>query len=477
MLYSDYLKMQKNANKGAVSGVPNSPTSYTAPQVTYGSMLGAVSPYSAQGTGQPTAGLYGNYINSQAVANGGNNMAPSYSSGVADQVKYSSAPSTVGGNVTYGNSTPNSVGDGTGDQNGNGGVKYSDNTAGDQNGENTGNVGQVSTPVRTDGIYGDYLAQREKAISDAQNSYAAFTSRYGTQAEQMAQSGMTGSGYSDYMKSRAYTQMRDETQAANATYAENVRRADATIREAYANDLIGFNNGTYTEADIDALATKNSYSAEQVEGLRSAAAEYTKKAQDDYFYTLKEKVTAGTLTLDEILSATERNDISTDHRDTLVNEIIPNMYKDSEGKIITREEAQKKLDKVMKEFGDSSEVYKNATKQYNNLFGAGATISQDEIKYTFFGSDGLKDNELESVGNNFNVKVRGKTYHLESKGLVKKWSGAALFAKAEGYNTDTMFKYGSGLYFYRDGKVYEIGTRAHSYSEDVKNLLKVLNGG
>ena len=483
MKYSEYLKIQRannTANNGTVAqNQPIYSGGYSAQPVSYSSMLGAVSPYSSQGNGQQSAGIYGNYINAQALANSGNNVVKNAGMSGAGMVGYSSVPTSYSGNVTYGSGTQSS-GSGTVDSAGNNGVTYGDaakvngdNTATDTGAGNRNSVATENTPVRTDGVYGDYLAQREKAISDAQNSYAAFTSRYGTQAEQMAQSGMTGSGYADYMKSRAYSQMRDETQAANATYAENVRRADATIREAYANDLIGVNNGTYTEADIEALASKNGYSTEQVEALKNAAAEYTKNAQQSQYRTLIEKAKSGVLTINELISEYENKSISDDHLNVLANEIIPNMYKDSEGKIITREEAQKKLDEVMKEFGDSSDVYKNATKQYNNLFSNSGIAPQDSIS----GLGNVSTDELEESGNNFSVTIDGVKYHLESKGDAGRWNGATDYAKERGFNTDTLFRYNNKIYFYRDGKVYEIGTRENSYKNDLSNLLKVLNGG
>ncbi len=66
---------------------------------------------------------------------------------------------------------------------------------------------------------------RERGVVDARSSYEQSKASYGTNAEAMGSMGLSGSGYSDYLNSKAYAQQRAETQAANA-------QADASKREA-----------------------------------------------------------------------------------------------------------------------------------------------------------------------------------------------------------------------------------------------------
>ena len=76
----------------------------------------------------------------------------------------------------------------------------------------------------------------ERAAVDAQNSYRKNLSVYGARAEALAGAGLAGSGYADYLDSKAYATMRGEVQAAraqefaakqNADYIEGQAKLDA----------------------------------------------------------------------------------------------------------------------------------------------------------------------------------------------------------------------------------------------------------
>ena len=91
--------------------------------------------------------------------------------------------------------------------------------------------------------------ERERGVVDARSSYEQNKASYGANAEAMGSMGLSGSGYSDYLNSKAYAQQRAETQAANA-------QADASKREArYTEDQARL------KADSDYY--QNKYNAEQ----------------------------------------------------------------------------------------------------------------------------------------------------------------------------------------------------------------------
>lgn len=91
--------------------------------------------------------------------------------------------------------------------------------------------------------------ERERGVVDARSSYEQNKASYGANAEAMGSMGLTGSGYSDYLNSKAYAQQRAETQAATA-------QADASKREArYTEDQARL------KADSDYY--QNKYNAEQ----------------------------------------------------------------------------------------------------------------------------------------------------------------------------------------------------------------------
>ena len=102
---------------------------------------------------------------------------------------------------------------------------------------------------------------RERAEADAQAAYLQNKATYGANAETMAQMGLTGGGYSDYLNSQAYAQKRADMQTAQAneaalkqqaqtTYAEGIRALDKgwmeynetqnASKKATYNQLLGY---------------------------------------------------------------------------------------------------------------------------------------------------------------------------------------------------------------------------------------------
>ena len=170
---------------------------------------------------------------------------------------------------------------------------------------------------------------RERDIADSRSSYEQNKATYGANAEQMANMGLTGSGYGDYINAQAYATQRAEQQAANANadtakqnaqyaadqaklaaeqqansdklnaelnYAENVANNDAAIaqyrqqkeeeakakaeqeeaeRKAYYAELLGYaNNGSYTQEQLAQLGAQYGLSEEQLKSLDDAALTY-----------------------------------------------------------------------------------------------------------------------------------------------------------------------------------------------------------
>ena len=170
---------------------------------------------------------------------------------------------------------------------------------------------------------------REREIADSRSSYEQNKATYGTNAEQMADMGLAGSGYSDYINSQAYATQRAEQQTANAdadtakqnaqytadqaklaavqqansdklnaelNYAENMANNDAAIaqyrqqkeeeakakaeqeeaeRKAYYAELLGYaNNGSYTQEQLAQLGAQYGLSKEQLKSLDDAVLTY-----------------------------------------------------------------------------------------------------------------------------------------------------------------------------------------------------------
>lgn len=75
-------------------------------------------------------------------------------------------------------------------------------------------------------------AAKERAAVDAQASYAQNMASYGTNAENLAQMGLQGGGYSDYLNAQAYAQKRADVQQANVTEQAAKAQNNATYEDA-----------------------------------------------------------------------------------------------------------------------------------------------------------------------------------------------------------------------------------------------------
>lgn len=83
---------------------------------------------------------------------------------------------------------------------------------------------------------------KERATVDAHADYEQSKATYGANAETMAQMGLTGGGYSDYLNAQAYAQKRDDIQHANVVEAATKQGADT----AYSDKISKLNKA---EAD------------------------------------------------------------------------------------------------------------------------------------------------------------------------------------------------------------------------------------
>lgn len=106
---------------------------------------------------------------------------------------------------------------------------------------------------------------RQRAIVDAQSGYMQNLASYGANAEQMADAGMQGGGYSDYLNAQAYAQKRSDVQQANAQAAYENQAAEGTY-QGYINSL----NQQLAQKALDdqRIADQREYEQKQTEDER-----------------------------------------------------------------------------------------------------------------------------------------------------------------------------------------------------------------
>lgn len=97
---------------------------------------------------------------------------------------------------------------------------------------------------------------RQRAIVDANSSYQQNIAGYGAKAEAMANMGLTGSGYSDWLNASAYAQNRGDVQAANAQ-SETAKREAKYIADQTKNQADTTYNDAVFKAEADYLDTVN----------------------------------------------------------------------------------------------------------------------------------------------------------------------------------------------------------------------------
>lgn len=155
-------------------------------------------------------------------------------------------------------------------------------------------------------------AAKERAAVDAQASYAQNMASYGANAESLAQMGLQGGGYSDYIDAQAYAQKRADMQQANALEQQTKTQNNATYEEAlseinksgieykekqaekkdgiYASLWEGAINpdSGYTEESVASIGREYGLSEEQITELQGIVAQTKEKREAEKQAAIKQ---------------------------------------------------------------------------------------------------------------------------------------------------------------------------------------------
>lgn len=288
--------------------------------------------------------------------------------------------------------------------------------------------------------------ERQRANVDAQNAYHHAMPTYGTTAASLSALGLTGSGYSDYLDSKAYGQMRADMNAANRTKQLAVNDAATVKNTAYANadaTYMGYleqkeanrknvlnsmyeNLDSLTDADIDAIAKINGIDASDVEYIKSQK-------------TNKVKSEAGTVTFDDT--------------------------SESDAKIA--------LDEIGKTLGTDSEEYKVLEEKYE------ATYNPKTSAGVKFSGNMFSRIRADVKGDNFEVKDSdGKVYNVQNGGKVGETdadSAVLGFISSGKVKDNEVFEYKGGLYMRVGTDIIRIAARPTIYQRQYQELLDYIN--
>lgn len=258
--------------------------------------------------------------------------------------------------------------------------------------------------------------ERERSVIDARSSYEQNKATYGAQAETLANMGLTGSGYSDYINAQAYANQRAETQNANAnaeqtknnanyvadnakleieqnagqsnlsaetTYAENMANNDAAIaqykqqkeeekKSTYSELLNYANNGTYDSEQLKSLADKYGLSEADINNLTGAAEAYkNNKYKENYANALDNIAQYGSQLDNNYLDNMYKMDlISKEQYEELKSQLSNKIKEDMDNSIssgdATGESIQATIDNVEKYFSEGKITTEQRQSIYNN---------------------------------------------------------------------------------------------------------------
>lgn len=324
------------------------------------------------------------------------------------------------------------------------------------------------------------LSQKSKAddqykrdILNAQNTYDQSKSAYGTKAASLSNMGLTGSGYSDYLDSRAYGQMQADKNAArdtrqnaynqlDAKYMDYLNQKETASKNAYIS-MLGTITADTPLSEIENFANAYGLSPEQIETLKTAREDRIKTYLDTNDYTVD--------TLKRLLGEDHASysDYLTKLQGT-VGSIDSSWFSDEEtGELVSKQKAQEVLN-GLKDYGLTEEQMQKAQEVLD------ATYAISSGGSVTFNRDGGADRPG-TDGNNISVKDGdGKKYRVQYSGENDESGAVKKAAEARGLKEGDVFMYKDKVYVIQDGKCYGIEKRDNAYAGHWSALLDKLKG-
>lgn len=311
---------------------------------------------------------------------------------------------------------------------------------------------------------------KERAMIDAQSSYAQNRATYGTNAELLAQMGLTGGGYSDYLDAQAYAQMRSDVQQANATYSSTTAQNEANYRD-YVNSI------------NQKLAEKALYEAEEEQNSASSVESSSKTLLQD--------------ALSNIMSGSA----NMDYIDAL--KILGMTDEDYEtAKAYYNDYTQKQGISSIEQAIETSDL-KSAEEMIDSAVANGTMDEDTKYKYYYDMAVKTVNNCMEKKDEDGNIKAPTKEDILECARIIEMsknvgnltdgdyanalkylYENAGKSLPGETYSVSYHKNYHGGTLYVSllnitfNGKTYEIDTRVNKeLDEDTEKILTGINGG
>lgn len=356
--------------------------------------------------------------------------------------------------------------------------------------------------------YSDYLDQQAYATQRAETQNAnAQAEATKLAAEQQANSDKLNAelSYAENMQDNAEKLAQYQQQKAEEAKAEEEQK-----KQYYAALLTSANTGEYTSEQIASLGAQYGLDEVQISQLQAAADKY-KSDQQSLSYTealqmisdygadldvsyLETLLNTGSVSQEQYnqliaqysKELVESGDVATEDTDKIddlhqsgqISDADYNKQKEQwNSQIDTSDaffnsgsmsatEAKKQLDKIINNKWTSEENKKALQKTYDRLY----KVVTNDVQFNndggwwIFGSTNMDD-----VGNNFSVKDgSGFIYRIESGGQE---TDPMIVSLAKDVAEGAVFGLRGNVYYKKNGKVYKIQQRAHSYDDHYSKLV------
>lgn len=246
---------------------------------------------------------------------------------------------------------------------------------------------------------------KARAMANAENAYAQNKATYGTNAETLAQMGLTGGGYSDYLQAQAYAQKRADAQAATAQEIASKSNNQAT----YQQYIQAMNEKLADKILYDErLADQRKYQEEQTKA--ESDREYTKNIYNTLWSAVQDTNT--TYTPESIKALGEKAGLSNEDITTLTNMLNATLARKTEEEKKTQEEEEKVKNEA---FAKSS-----------------SAVAADTISY-IVANNGGQSEYIESLKSNLTEEDYNKLVSQNQKSTSEYYTTAI----KSGYNVNT----------------------------------------
>lgn len=335
------------------------------------------------------------------------------------------------------------------------------------------------------------------ALREAQANFRTNQPTYGLQAEQLLASGLTGSGYSDYLAGKAYEARTDEINAARSqrSYAEQLAdenyrqmmyqagkdkrdaenalsdwkmnyqvQLDAEYKAKVDEVLTGVLNGDYSaavaETKLKNYAPGGVVSQDILDALKAQEEKYwwynNSSVTGDYLSFMQAQIAEGNIVNKDTMRQWLKSSTNLDDNtiEFWVNSFTDENGNVDKGKVDDAVNGQSQNNGNTGNTGNSGNTG-TSTGESKNRWSGDEAITRGNAR---FKNDAMGSRTDLGDGDNFNITVNGKTYRVESGGeLADETVLAAL--KDAGIEDGEVFSYGDQAFLKKNGKYYEIDTR------------------